>query len=379
MSRQDQFDQGLAALHEASLGDADWMGAIVALEVACGGEANHICIVSGGESSGGIAFSAASSRILDPNEAEREYVSDYFPTDERIPRLFRLPHGYITPNEDLYTEFERKRTSATWNDFLCRLGTSNQLNVRLDGPDGSNILWALSRHVGSPDWAEEDFKMIRSFLPHVLHAVRVRQTLAAAEALGASAAGQLDNPLLAVMLLDRYGKVVLASSRARQILSERDGLSDRDGMLAAHFAHDNARLCKLLARAVPGFGIEPTGGSTTVERPSCLPPLTLRVSPIHVPRGDVGSRRAVAIVWIVDPVARMELDPHHLEELLGLTTAQSCVAAALAEGRTVREIAAFQRIEQETVRWHLKQAFARTGCSSQSDLVRLVLSVAPVR
>ena len=293
--------------------------------------------------------------------------------------MLPLPHGRIARNEDLHTEVELKRTSATWNDFLCRFGTSKQLNIRLDGPDSSNVLRALSRHVRSPDWEEENFETVRSLLPRVSHAERVRQTLAAAEALGASAAGQLDSPLLAVMLLDRFGKVVQARSRPLQILSERDGLSDRHGMLAANLAQDNARRGNLFARAVPGFGIEPTGGSTAVESPSGLPPFTLRVNPINVPRGDFGGRHAAAIVWIVDPVARMAVDPRPLKDLLGLTAAQSRVAAALAEGRTVREIAASQRIEQETVHWHLKQAFARTGRPSQSGLVRLVLFVVPVR
>lgn len=379
MRRQDRFDQAILALHDAALGDGDWHVANAALQNACFADASHIGIVSAyGGNSAEFAFSKVSSRILDPGEAEREYVYDFYPTDERIPRLLRLPNGRIAPNTDLYSAVERRRTSGTWNDFLCRLGTTNQLNVRLDGPDGSDILWALTRHFRSPDWGEEDLKVVRSLLPHFLHAVLVRQTLAAAEALGTSLAGQLDNPLLAVMLLDQQGKIVQASTKARQILCERDGLSDRGGVLSANLGTDNTGLAKLLACAIPRFGMEPTGGSIRVERPSCLPPFTLRVHPIGVRNGDCGGRRAVAVVWIVDPAAKTQVAPRSLEELLGLTAAQSRVAAALAEGRTVREVAVSQGISEGTVRWHLKGIFARTGCSGQSDLLRLVLSVAQV-
>ena len=379
MGGQDQFDQVISALHQLALGDANWRRVVVALNDACGGDGTHIGIVPRNGNSGGLALSELYTLVGDANEIEREYMSDFFPSDERIPRLLRVPSGRIVPNEEMYTRVERNRTSATWNDFLCRLGTSNQLNIRMDGPEGSDILLALTRHVSSPDWEESDLGMIRSLLPHVSHAVRVRHTLAKAEALGASVAKQLDNPLLAVMLLDQEGKIIHASSRARQTLCERDGLSDRDGILAAHFARDNTKLGELLANAVPRFGKEANGGSISVGRPSCLPAYTLRTSPIVVPNGDLGGRRAVVVVWIVDPAAKISVSHEPIAELLGLTAAQSRVAAALAEGRTVREIATLQRVSEGTVRWHLKQIFARTGCSSQSDLVRLVLSITQIR
>ena len=375
MGTQDRFDQGLAALHAAGLGEADWQHAIAGLCDALDADGNQIAIVSDRGSTAEVTFSAAYAPRLDWIELEREYLADFFPTDERVPRLLSLRHGRIVPNSEMYTDLERSRTSATWNDFLCKLGTANQLNVRLDGPSGTTILWVLSRHIHSPDWQRDDIEMASSLLPHIVHAVRVRQALAAAEAVGASVARQLDSPLLAVMLLDQWGRILHASQRARQILCESDGLSDRGGVLQAHLGNDNKRLGKLVAAAIPRFSAGATGGSISVERPSCLPPYKLCVSPIHDRSGDCGGQRAAAIVWIVDPAAKTHVPPQPLENLLGLTAAQSRVAAALAEGRPVREIADVLRIEESTVRWHLKQVFARTGSHSQSDLVRLVLSV----
>ena len=377
MSRQDQFDQALTGLHDAALGNTEWSRAMAALDDACRVDGSQIAIVGNADSSSEVVFSRIYTRSLpyDPLEIEREYLLDFYPVDERVPRLLRLPHGRIVPNTSLYTELEQKKTSATWNDLLCRLGTSNQLNVRMDGPDSSIVVWVISRHIRTPDWDAEDLKVMQILLPHLLHAVRVRQALASAEALGASLPEQLDHPLLAVVLLDQRGKVVQASPRARRILHEGDGLSDHDGALSAQFVEDNMRLGKLLARTLPQFGREPTGGTLTVDRLSGLPPFTLRVSPIGVPNGDFGARRAVAAVWIVDPAGRFRIDVSSVERTLGLTAAQSRVAAAIAEGRTVCEVAAMERVSEATVRWHLKQVFARTGCSRQAELVRLVLSI----
>ena len=51
------------------------------------------------------------------------------------------------------------------------------------------------------------------------------------------------------------------------------------------------------------------------------------------------------------------------------------VASLLAQGRTVREIALRIHRTEHTVRYHLKQAFAKTGVRRQAELVRLMLAV----
>ena len=52
------------------------------------------------------------------------------------------------------------------------------------------------------------------------------------------------------------------------------------------------------------------------------------------------------------------------------------MAVWLAEGRTVREIAAETRRQESSVRWLIKQVYNKQGISRQADLVRLVLSLA---
>jgi len=51
------------------------------------------------------------------------------------------------------------------------------------------------------------------------------------------------------------------------------------------------------------------------------------------------------------------------------------VAVMLAEGKTIRDIAAATGRSVTTVKWHLGHVFAKTGISRQADLVRLVLSL----
>ena len=80
------------------------------------------------------------------------------------------------------------------------------------------------------------------------------------------------------------------------------------------------------------------------------------------------------MVLVVDPAARPRVDPRRLAAALGLTPAESRVAARLAEGRSVREIAVSEGYQEGYVRWLLKQIYRKHGLSGQVALVRLVLA-----
>ena len=81
-----------------------------------------------------------------------------------------------------------------------------------------------------------------------------------------------------------------------------------------------------------------------------------------------------ALVLITEPGAGSRLDPARLAERLGLSRVESQVAAGVAEGRSVRELAQALGQTAGAVRWHLHQIYRKQGLARQADLVRLVLS-----
>jgi DNA-binding CsgD family transcriptional regulator len=68
-------------------------------------------------------------------------------------------------------------------------------------------------------------------------------------------------------------------------------------------------------------------------------------------------------------------DIRTLQTAFGFTTKEAGVAHALARGRDVEEHAADSGSTVATVRWHLKNALAKTHCRSQKQLVLLVNSL----
>ena len=267
------------------------------------------------------------------------------------------------------------KTSPAYNEGLRHSGAQNSLNVRLDGPDGLRIVWALADPAGTGGWQAAQVEAIGRLIPHIRQFVRVRHALAAAEALGASRTGLLDNTRVGVIHLDPGGRIMEANDRAHRLLRQGDGLFDQDGFLRARLTANNARLQVLLGGALPASrGGSPRSGSMTVRRSPTLPHLVVHISPVAVRRLDFGARRVAALVLVVDPLSRSRISPRRLAQALGLTPAEGRVTALLAEGRSVREIAASAGYQEGYVRWLLKQVYKKHDLSGQVALVRLALA-----
>ena len=219
MSQQDKFDRIIAALHEAMLDDTCWREASALIDDTCGLTGNHLTVSSGhSRADAEFLFGRLYYHGQRHEEAEREYPELYFPHDERIPRLLKLPDSRLVHVTDVFTERELK-TSITYNEGLPRYSGQNGLNVRLDGPDGLHIVWAIA-DPSEPGgwWRSEQLTMLERLLPHVRQFVRVRQALASAEALNASLIGLLYNTRVGVIYLDRRGRIFETNARARDLL-----------------------------------------------------------------------------------------------------------------------------------------------------------------
>jgi len=375
VSPDDAFERCLEALYGAALDDARWPAATALIEEAVGAGGNALQVAEGFGDDVRLYFARFLRRGETSEDVVREYLRDYRPHDEMMPRIRLLPHGRLVHVHDLYTEDEL-RTSPAYNEGHRLLGSQNGLHVRFDGPDGLRITWSLGDPAGGDGWESARLRLIERLLPHVLRSVLIRQALAGAQALGAGLAGLRESERIGVVQLDRAGRVLAANAPALDILRRGDGLVDRDGALDAWLPADGSRLRRLVGRALPGlWGEAPSGGSMTLQRASGRSRLGLHVSPVGDAEGDFGGRRVAALVLVVDPARRPRIDAHRVAVTLGLTPSEGRMAALLAEGMTVREIGAAAGWSEEYVRWLAKQAYRKLGAAGQVELVRQVLAV----
>ena len=147
MEEQDRvetpFDRIVAALHEAMLDETRWREASILIDEACGLAGSHLVVLGGDDNDAAWLFDKAYWRGEFREELARDYALNYFPRDERIPRMLALPDRRVVRVADLLTDREL-RTSPTYNELLTPAGSADGLNIRMDGPHGLHIVWALA-------------------------------------------------------------------------------------------------------------------------------------------------------------------------------------------------------------------------------------------
>lgn len=377
MGEQEVFDGLLTALHEAALDDTLWPATSALLDEACGMIGNALIVGEGSAENARVLFAESYRRGERNLDLERFYFDNYYHVDERIPRIRDLPDGLLSHVPALYSEREKK-TSPAYNEGLPHVGSRNGIDVRLDGPDGTRIIWAIANPIRGTDWDSARIAMIEGLLPHVRQYVRTRYALRGAETRNASLLGLLNDTRLGIILLDRWGRIIEANDPALALLTGRHGLSDKGGFLTAWLPSDDRNLQRLLDRALPpSGGRSRAAGTMTVSRTSGMPKLVLQITPVKERGADLGTGRVAALVLLRDPYGRPGLDAGLTGEALGLTPAESQVAVGLSEGRTLREVASATGRRKGTVEVLLKRAYRKLGVSRQADLVRLVLAAGP--
>ena len=357
------------------LDDARWAATSALIDEACGTTGNALMVGEGPRGRIRALFVGFYHRGQRRKDLEREYLGVYHPIDERVPRVRKLPDSRIVHVTSVYTAEELK-TSPTYNEMLLRARQQDSLAVRMDGPDGSHMAWALGDPAASGGWEASQIAMIRGLLPHIRQFVRVRQALVRAKARTTTVTALLDNARIGVLHLDRCGRILAANDRASDILRQGDALSDKEGVLRASERADQQRLSRLVANALPEPGSVPVSGSMPLHRTDTLPRYVVHVKPVIVPQPDYGARQVAVLVLVVGLGRPHQIDPDVVAATLGLTPGESKVAVWLAEGKSVREMADATGRTPSAINWHLRQIYQKLLISRQADLVRLVLAVA---
>ena len=379
MSEREAFDHILETLHEAALDHARWSNASLLIDEALGTHGNSLLFADGDTDEDiRVFFSWTLYRGQPHPELVRWYYENFYPIDERAPRVRMAPDSQLLHMTDVYTEEELK-TSAAYNALRTRGHGGDGINVRLDGPDGSRITWLIHDPVDGNGWWSGQLDTIRRLLPHVRQAVRVQQTLAGTGALGATVTELLDATGLGIIQLDARGHIVHANDGGRDLLRTGHALFDKDGSLLARASRDNDDLQRLLSRALPPFGAQGAGGSMILKRARGLPPLTLHVHPVTRQETHFAVWPIAALVLVVDPTRTTTVDPAVAGAALGLTPMESKVAVLMANGASVPRIAARMDRKVSTIRSHVKSIYAKLGLTRQVELVRLVQSLGGVR
>jgi DNA-binding CsgD family transcriptional regulator/PAS domain-containing protein len=361
-------------LYEAALNPERWPTALAGYADLIGARGAHLVMFE--KATGSPLLGVVAGYAEDGNV---EYITHYAASDERLPRFRALAHGQLSQNRVLYSEDDRRR-SATYNEFLGKYDGQEQLLVRLDGPDATEIAISGIRSVRDGPYEAEEFALATAVVTHFERAIVIQAQMGKLNGAQGAAEGALERTPNGVVLLDEAARVLFANRAAVAICAAGDGLAIADGMLCAMRAPENAALQRLIGGAIAtglGHGTAP-GGVLALPRPSGKRPYAVVVTPTAQTPLLLIARRPAAMAFLTDPETAPALAREVLQRLFGLTRREIDLAVRLATGERLDDAANRLGFTTATARTYLKQLLRKTDTHSQAQLVALLLRIPPL-
>lgn len=371
-------DSIISGLYGAANGRIDWETAL--RQVAHALDLWVVQVVGIDARSGKLLFSAHGGEGVNTQSA-LDYVRFFNTVDPRIaPSLATPPDQWMLSHEHHDDAFVA--SSSFYQDFLHPHGGGHMAGAKLLEAGHVQYLLACVRRRGEQPLGPAQMPFLAQLKHHLGEALRNEAHLRQSHAEMGVARAMLEQFSYPMLLMDDKRGIWQRNAPARQWLENADVVFEQEGHLLCRNSEDDLAL----TRAIMGLEISaPAAGSSrrrrgvTLHKPdgsACLA-FVSAVRP-HETMGAFGHLSGVLAVLHDPSATTASLDPFILGECFDFTPAEARIAAQIAAGAGVGEIALRSGTAQSTVRSHLKQAMEKAGVDRQADLIRVLLAL-PVR
>jgi DNA-binding CsgD family transcriptional regulator len=260
-------------------------------------------------------------------------------------------------------------------EWLRPIGLLNHLFAVVERQNSGVMLLVLARCEGKPDFEDDIVGEIETLIPALDQALRAGRGVRQLRALQRAALRAIDVMPMGVMMLDQNCAVIGANRSARAVLEAGEGLIVANGGLAVDIGGRQLKVRELITRTDKQATAFAAGELTLlpVRRQPGQRPLTLLLMPLEQTIEPGIKQVPVALLFIGDPERSVSFDQTRIARLYGLSRAESRVAALLASGYRLEQVAESLDIAYE-MRKHLKQIFGKTGTYRQAELVRMLVT-----
>ena len=279
----------------------------------------------------------------------------------------------VTPDQQFVPRAELQR-SEFYCDLVSRFDMSRMVVMTLAPPIPPNMTFrgiTLFRSEHDREFGAAEVSFLQALVPHLRRAFEIHDRLSRAGRERATLLEALDALPCAVFVVDAQGAVLAANHAGGNLTIGLEGV----GIVRGELLTGSPEATRWLRQACAGIGdghtaLPGAGGAIALRRSSSPVPVQMLVAPLGSSLPMVASAsRAVALVFVSDPLRDRPPSEALLRCYYGLTKAEAEIGARIAVGRSLEEIAAERGTTIETVRWYNKQVLAKTCCASRAELV----------
>jgi PAS domain-containing protein/DNA-binding CsgD family transcriptional regulator len=357
--------QLISAIYEGIVETAELEPAIKALAGRFGCESASIVSFDQAVPRASIAFSVGA---LDA-AAQRRYASEFAAHDPAPAAFAAHPPGTVFASDRLFSR-DYLRNSVFLHEFLRPLGIEETLGGTVAARGGRLAFFTMHRGPDRTSFEDDELARIEIALPHLARALELRRSFEQLNIRAGLLTAAIDRLGVGVVVLDAAGTAIHINSAALTAAGRKDGLwFDRKGYPHATSRMAEQALLQHLADVAGGGA----GGIVRVTRRDERPPYALLIAPLpsNVDLATLTQGHGTLIL-IHDPDRRTADMTSAIVTIFGLPKGTARLVAALAQGEETKDYAEKHGLSYETVRHHLKVAFARTGARGQARLLQMV-------
>ena len=265
------------------------------------------------------------------------------------------------------------RRSRMYQEYWRPRGLAHGLRLTVSvNPNGVCHGLNLLRSESSGAFEDTDIALAHVLMPHLRHAVALRQRLDHVDMLASAALAALDAQRHAILLLDQNAHVLHTNTAADVLLRELDGLSSVRGTLQGATAAATSQLQAALAAAGGAGDVSARAAALRLPRRDIRRALAALIMPFRIETHWSLHRQPRILLCITDPDTASVSSGRQMADLFGLTGAEATLAVDLLAGSELREIAERRGRSIATVRSQLAKLMAKTDVNRQSELLRLL-------
>lgn len=295
----------------------------------------------------------------------QEYLDRYLEIDPFV----NLPEGQVTALYEYVGQsvIDRSPDVRAW---LESIDASHILGVDLRIGSGFEARLRLSRAPGGPPFTHQERRWVEKIIPHLRQALELYQKLESSRSERAVMLDTTEQFAVGTALLDADFRVLKLNEVAASILAEADGLQLVAGRIVLAQAALDKAFRALLTEVRQGQGA--LRRLFPIERPSGRPEVTAAIQPVPVHDFMHSASTPVIAIFLTDPSRSRVIEGSVVSKLFALTPTEGNIAAALANGLSVSDVAEQLGIAENTVRAHLRSIFPKIGIKRQLQLVNII-------
>ncbi len=357
----------IGKVYDVASSNQDWNPVLEDIADICGGEAAQMLMVSPKAQTATVV-----SPRTDPSFI-KAFFADWADEDPTYSATIRASVGEVVTLENSGRETFLK--SAFYNVFWKGSGLgAERMRSNLIMNDSIQVGIGLSPFARRDEISEHMHKTFLALLPHMIRSVELQWRMHRLELERAMVA---PSGTAGVLIVNSDGRVLVADTRAEEILSAQSPLLVEKGVLHATENRDTVNLHRMILSCAPrGAGYQLRGGSVRIGYPGGSR-LDIAIMPVPAEASgfplDVDSnRKPVATILLKDIESGRRRTVEKLQTRYGLTQAEARVALECLKGETRDALARSMGVSDATIRTHLSRIYEKTGAKRRTQLVHLL-------